>query len=98
MMKVVKVFSKDHRITLSEVIKLLGVDQQTFDYALPQNWVDDMVARVGDPRGHFVWLYEKGSCFGVPRPVTHEGMHQLMRYNLSKGTQYSVDYDMVRFE
>lgn len=94
-MKVVKVFSKDARVTKESIVKLLGVDQQTFDYALPQDWVED-IGHNAVP--HFVWLYEKGSIFGCPRPLTSEGIDMLMRYNMKKGTHYSTDYDVVRFE
>ena len=82
---------------MAEVINLLGVDKQTFDYALPQQWVDEMVKTVGDPRGHFVWLYEKGSFTGCPRPLTEEGIELLTRFNQLKGTQFPTSYDVVKF-
>lgn len=40
---------------------------QTFDTALPQDWVDAVTAKTGDYAPHFaiVWCYD-GSIFGYP--------------------------------
>lgn len=56
----------------------------TFDTALPQPWVNAIMAEdaywVGcdhgkfDPRGQIVWGYPKGSLFGLPLPLTIEAM------------------------
>lgn len=46
----------------------------TFDTALPQPWVDRLCDRDLDPRGHFVWLYEKGRPMGRCAPITERGV------------------------
>ena len=46
---------------------------ETFDYALPQDWVNKMTERGFDPRGHFVTLYPKvGPAY--MDPITEEGV------------------------
>jgi len=53
---------------------------RTFDTALPQEWVDNVTARIGvNPVGHVVWLYPSGSIFGHPAPTDVEGMLLLGR-------------------
>ena len=42
----------------------------TFDTALPQGWVNQMMTEF-DPRQRFVWAYPEGYGFlGIPLPVT----------------------------
>jgi hypothetical protein len=50
-----------------------------YDYAIPQDWVDAMVRRGFDPRGHVVWGYPRGGIAGQPYPITVEGMLGLAR-------------------
>ena len=46
----------------------------TFDSALPQPWVDEMLRVYEfDVREHFVWGYPSGSFIGGPFPVTQIG-------------------------
>ena len=43
----------------------------TYDTALPQPWVDQIMRECNfDPRPCVVWGYPKGSCFGMPLPLT----------------------------
>lgn len=46
---------------------------ETYDTALPQQWVDKMRERGFDPRGHFVTLYPK-SGLAYMAPITDEGV------------------------
>ena len=59
--------------------KLYG--QYTFDTALPQNWVKDMICMTGHTHGEivsqFVWLYFDHDAFGQPAPLTLEGCEML---------------------
>ena len=49
------------------------VTPETFDYALPQDWVNKMTERGFDPRGHFVTLYPKvGPAY--MDPITEKGV------------------------
>lgn len=50
----------------------------TFDYALPQSWVDIVRDRGFDPRGKVVWGYPKGSLHGFPLPLTWEAAISLL--------------------
>ena len=44
---------------------------QTFDFALPQGWVDACRDRGYEVVPHFVWLYD--DYVGRPAPLTDEG-------------------------
>ncbi len=46
---------------------------QTFDYALPREWVVFMEQKGYSVVPNFVWLYPKGSIWGEPGPITEEG-------------------------
>jgi len=76
------------RITVEDACKQLGLG--AYDCALPQNWVDEMVAIDLDPRAHFVWCYDQGSCFGYPRPLTERGKEMLITYNATYVTAYEI--------
>jgi len=51
----------------------------TFDTALPQTWVDAHQDDGTEVLGHFVWLYPSGSTFGMPAPITVEGVQMMYR-------------------
>lgn len=51
---------------------------ETFDYALPQDWVDVMLNRGFNPCGKVVWGYRPGYFHGFPLPLTQEAMLMLM--------------------
>jgi len=60
------------RLTVKEQAERLypGI---TFDYALPQPWVDECRTMGFDVRGHAVWLYPAGAgAFGEPGALTQE--------------------------
>ena len=55
---------------------------KTFDYALPQPWLDRIAEVTGKylPSG-FVWLYDaQAPLFGRPYPITDEGAKLLILY------------------
>lgn len=54
---------------------------ETFDYAIPIGWVDDVKAKTGEYPEHFVWAYRQGSIWGEPWPLTPEAEALLRRYN-----------------
>lgn len=66
-------------MTKAELVKALGIDKESFDYALPQDWVDEVAKCLpGQMRGqivpNFVWLYdEKAEIFGRPCSLSFEG-------------------------
>ena len=51
----------------------------TYDTALPQTWVDAHLNDGTEVLGHFVWLYPSGSRFGMPAPITVEGVQMMYR-------------------
>ena len=55
----------------------------TFDTALPQTWVDAHQDDGNEVLGHFVWLYPSGSTFGMPAPITVEGVQMMYRPDFS---------------
>jgi hypothetical protein len=61
-------------MTKGELVAKLNL--KTFDYALPQTWVDAAYARGWDVVPHFVWCYDQ-DCEGVPYPLTDEGLRML---------------------
>jgi len=64
------------RVTKEDCVITLGLDAFTFDYALPQTWVDEHFTDEQRQAavGSFVWLYDgKAKLFGRPFPITSEG-------------------------
>lgn len=65
-------------------IKASGI---TFDYALPQAWVDMVSAAVKDQitddhiARHFVYVYPKGNLMGGVMPVDEMGVRILQVYS-----------------
>lgn len=64
-----------------DLISIMGIESETFDYALPQQWLDNFVdgpfMKIQFPRmsreeiyslvlSTTVWIYPKGSSFGGP--------------------------------
>lgn len=68
------------------------IDAQTFDTALPREWVDSMKKLGEDPRNHFVWAYDEGSVFGRPASVSEYGDQMLRRYNEVHGSRYPLTF------
>jgi hypothetical protein len=55
-----------------------------WDWALPQEWVDDFYKKTGTyPAGMFVWSYHKAGVFGKPFPLNEEAENLLEKYNES---------------
>ena len=52
---------------------------QTVDYALPLEWVQECQEQGLDVVPHFVWLYDAASFLGRPAPITSEGDRILKR-------------------
>ena len=52
----------------------------TFDVSVPQDWLNSAVDKLGCDYGFFlsgvVWLYEQGSLWGSPAPLTTD--HRLL--------------------
>jgi len=69
----------DSSITVGELIEAHGLT--TFDYSLPQTWVDDVREKTGiNPVGKVVWNYEENKC-GQPFGLTREGVQLISIYN-----------------
>lgn len=71
--------------TKKQAAERLGIGDKTFDYALPQPWVD-VVAKLVKPHGYtyddiiggLVWLYdEKARMTGRPFPLTKRSERML---------------------
>jgi len=62
-----------------EVMERMGLEKETFDYALPQPWVNEVRKHVpielkDEVAWHFVWLYdEKAKVFGRPCSLSVKG-------------------------
>lgn len=60
-------------MTKEELVKQHGIENESFDYALPQQWVDEVKQLTGFDYDSitygFVWHYG-GLLFGRPYPLT----------------------------
>ncbi len=65
------------QISKAKLAELIGLSDVTFDYALPQQWVDNQVKKVSNSSipdaliystlvSTTFWVYPKGIGFGVP--------------------------------
>ncbi|MCE5333752.1 MAG: hypothetical protein LLG06_04100 [Desulfobacteraceae bacterium] len=63
-------------MTKVESIAQLGMQRANFDYALPQQWVNQVHAETGVyPVPHFIWLYDKAAPLsGRPYPLDTRGL------------------------
>jgi hypothetical protein len=80
-------------MTIREAVKLLGIDKETFDTALPQPWLDSAVKKTGadyhKALSSFVWLYDSvASIAGRPFALTSEGNRILRLLNEKEGASY----------
>lgn len=68
-----------------------SIEGKVFDYALPQNWIDD-VARVNGSYHPewFVWLYDN-NLGGRPFALCNEGWNQIEKYNQVRGINYKIE-------
>ena len=66
-------------MTKEDRMKEMGLENETFDYALPQNWVNAVYDVIGSDlknsiTGSFVWLYdESAKMFGRPASLNFDG-------------------------
>ena len=71
-------------MTKEQLVKKLGLQEKTFDYALPQDWVDDVIhvtKCLYNEACMFVWLYdERGDSYGRPFPLTDEADELCEKY------------------
>jgi len=58
------------------------LQNHTFDYTVPQPWLDDLARVTGQYRsGFFVWMYDnKCRMFGRPFAIVPEGWELLANY------------------
>jgi hypothetical protein len=79
-------------MTKGDVTKLLGIENETFDYALPQPWLDEAVKRTGHPyhsiTGQFVWMYDGEHRF-AGRPFALTGNANLLLVDINKAMESS---------
>jgi len=74
------------RKTKIEIMKEMELDNEVFDFALPQKWVDEVTyylndilseeetSKYGAVVSNFVWLYDKDyTLFGRPCSLSEEG-------------------------
>lgn len=81
--------------TKGDVVKRLKLEETgTIDYALPQDWVDDVKHYTGIYPTHcFVWYYPnegENRIFGIPYPLTYEGKQILAKYNRLARKNYPI--------
>jgi hypothetical protein len=58
-------------MTVREAAEAAGI--KVWDTAFPMRWLDEMLDKGIDPRGHFVWSYDVCTVFGAPAPITEYG-------------------------
>jgi hypothetical protein len=66
-------------IAKARAFKPLDEADISYDYALPQTWLDNAANQFADPQNAYrlilsttVWAYPKGSLFGFPVSVSQE--------------------------
>jgi hypothetical protein len=67
-----------------DYIKILAIIEfpETYDFALPEWWVDMVRESTGeDPGGHFVWSYDN-MVDGEPHAITRKGRTLLSRVRM----------------
>lgn len=53
----------------------------TFDYALPQSWIDETLFNSRD----YIWVYpDNGFISGIPLPLNREALRALIKYYCSQ--------------
>lgn len=72
-------------VTMRDLVEAEGsLVGETFDYALPIGWVDDVKAKTGEWPRFFVWHYPRrglpGHIFGQPFPLTPSANRLLDKY------------------
>ena len=67
--------------TKGEIAQLIYQDC-TYDHALPQPWVDAMYDRGYDVVPHFVWIYPDSHPWGIPGPITTQGIAMLAQASM----------------
>jgi hypothetical protein len=76
-------------MTKQAVIKRLELEGATFDWALPQNWVNEVAHYLperlkNEIGGNFVWLYDEGArMFGRPCSISFDG-NEILSYVLTR--------------
>lgn len=93
-------------MTKQDVIKELRLEGVTFDWALPQNWVNEVAHHLperlkNEIGGNFVWIYdEKARIFGRPYSISFDGneilSHLIIRPDLFLGARMFVDRREVK--
>lgn len=53
---------------MKDYVKMLEEQNITYDYAVPQPWLDDIAKRLGSYNLGYVWVYTDGYLFGIPCP------------------------------
>ncbi len=81
-------------MTKKEIIQKMELEKETFDYALPQTWVDEVSKKTGDEIApHFVWLYDKeGGLFGRPSSISLKGNRILFKIRLYPNLYRNAKY------
>lgn len=68
-------------MTKQNAICARGLQDKTFDYALPQAWVEDVYLLTGIyPAPYFVWLYDGPTPWGRACPICEAGKELLANY------------------
>ena len=84
-------YYEKHPTSKGDICKNLLKDF-TFDYALPENWVQDMKSKLKVEYHYitcqFVWGYPKGNFFGCPVPLTEDAQRLIQMYNQAANTNY----------
>lgn len=76
-------------MTKADIVKALELEGKTFDYALPQNWVDKVREQLplemkDDVVPNFIWLYDdKSGLMGRPCSLSFRG-NEILSYVLRR--------------
>jgi hypothetical protein len=87
-------------MTKDDAAKYIGIKGQTYDYALPETWVDSIVGLTGHTGsaicGNLVWLYDEANrTFGRPCALTTDGNKIIEDVNSACGTHWPLTENPV---
>ena len=94
-----RVTKEDCVIGASNIKNIPPIDEgMSFDYALPQTWVNGTTIDNDVLISNFVWAYMPRDAFGMPLPITETGRRAMLRNSLAGPFSYwkALGYDFSK--
>jgi len=82
-------------MSMKEAAEQLGLNLRKVDFAIPQDFFNDMHKLFPGRHWAGVWSYEDNNMLGSPRPLTDEAQKMLRKFNTHFDTSYEADYKVI---